>query len=387
VNEPPRLFRPLTLRGLTLPNRIAVSPMCQYSAVDGVPQDWHAQHLGGFAASGPGLVMVEATSVESIGRITPGCTGLYSDACEREFGRLVQLVNGIGLSRIGIQLAHAGRKGSAAPPWLGGKPLPRDDPRAWQTISASNAPFGPDWPAPKAADSEDLERLRRSFVEATKRALRVGFDLVEIHCAHGYLLHQFLSPLANRRSDGYGGPLDNRMRFPLEIVRAVRQAWPAHKPLGVRISATDWVEGGFDPDEAVRFVAAAKAEGVDYVCVSSGGMSPEGVPPAIAPGYQVHFAQRVRSETGLTTEAVGMIIDPHQAEAVIAEGKADFVALARAFLDDPRWVWRAADALGVSSLAPCPPQYRRARPPAWPGAALRPVAQQGVQDAVAVAVR
>jgi 2,4-dienoyl-CoA reductase-like NADH-dependent reductase (Old Yellow Enzyme family) len=371
LTQPPHLFRPLALRGLTLANRIVVSPMCQYSAVDGEPQDWHLQHLGGFAASGPGLIMVEATGVEPTGRITPRCTGLYSDACEHAFGRIVRLVRGTGLAKIGIQLAHAGRKGSTAPPWLGGKPLPIDDAQAWRTVSPSAVPFAPDWPAPKAADDDDLARLRRSFVDAAERALRAGFDLVELHCAHGYLLHQFLSPLANQRIDGYGGSLDNRMRLPIEIIRVVRSVWPQEKPLGVRISATDWVEGGFNPDEAVRFVAAAKAEGIDYVCVSSGGMVPHGVPPAITPGYQVHLAEKVRRETGVVTRAVGLIADPHQAESILAEGKADMVALARAFLDDPRWAWRAADALGEPSLAYCPPQYKRARPDLWPGAAMK----------------
>jgi 2,4-dienoyl-CoA reductase-like NADH-dependent reductase (Old Yellow Enzyme family) len=367
----PHLFRPLALRGLTLSNRIVVSPMCQYSAIDGVPQDWHIQHLGAFAASGPGLVMVEATGVEAIGRITPRCTGLYSDAAEREFARIVRLVKGIGPAKIGVQLAHAGRKASVAPPWLGGKPLAVDE--AWRTLGPSAVPFAPDWPAPKAADESDLTRLNRSFVEATERALRAGFDLVEIHCAHGYLLHQFLSPIANRRSGAYGGSLANRMRLPLEIIAAVRAAWPQDKPLGMRISATDWVDGGFDPDEASRFVAAAKIAGVDYVCVSSGGMTPQGVPPAIAPNYQVPFAEKIRLETGVITRAVGMIVDPRQAETILAEGKADMVALARAFLDDPRWAWRAADALGDDSLATCPPQYLRARPGLWPGAKMRPL--------------
>ncbi len=377
MTELPHLFRPIGLRGLTLPNRIVVSPMCQYSAIEGVPQDWHLQHIGCFAASGPALVMVEATGVEPIGRISPRCTGLYSDDCERAFAHVVRIVKGIGLAKVGIQLGHAGRKASTAPPAEGGKPLPADDPQAWRTLGPSAIPFAPDWPAPKAADRDDLARLRRAFVEAAERALRVGFDLVELHCAHGYLLHQFLSPLANQRTDEYGGSLENRMRFPLEIACAVRQAWPSDRPLGMRISATDWAEGGFSPDEAVRFVAAAKAEGVDCVCVSSGGMTPHGLPPmaggAPALGYQAGLAEKVRRETGMVTRAVGLIVDPHQAEAIIANGQADLVALARAFLDDPRWAWHAADALGVSAAAPCPAQYRRARPDAWPGAALRPL--------------
>jgi 2,4-dienoyl-CoA reductase-like NADH-dependent reductase (Old Yellow Enzyme family) len=219
----------------------------------------------------------------------------------------------------------------------------------------------PDWPAPRAADRSDLERIRHAFVQAAGRALRAGFDLVEAHCAHGYLLHEFLSPLSNRRTDDYGGSLDNRMRFPLDVLRALRAAWPSDKPLGMRISGSDWIPGGFDPDEAVRFVAAAKAEGVDYVCVSSGGAAPESAPPG-GPAAQIGLAEKVRAETGMVTRAVGGITEAHQAEAILAKGQADFVALARAFLNDPRWVWHAADALGMPTLALVPPQYARAHP-------------------------
>ncbi len=365
--NPPNLFRPLGLRDLTLHNRVVVAPMCQYSAIDGVPQAWHLQHLGSFAVSGPGLVVVEATGVEAIGRITPGCTGLYSDACEAAFARTVDLVKQVGQAKIGIQLAHAGRKASTAVPWRGGKPLAADDPQAWRTLGPSDVGFA-DWPTPKAADMADLARVREAFVQATHRAVRAGFDLVELHCAHGYLLHEFLSPLANRREDAYGGTLENRMRFPLEVLQAVRAAWPQNRPLGMRISATDWAEGGFTLDEAVSFVAAAQAHGLDFVCVSSGGMVPHGVPSSVQQGYQVPLAERIRRETGMLTRAVGMIVDPHFAEALLAEGKADMVALARGFLDDPRWVWHAADRLGVPEAALVPPQYARARPGTWPGA-------------------
>jgi len=359
--EPPHLFRPLALRGLTLPNRIAVSPMCQYSAVDGVPQDWHLRHLGSLAASGPGLVRVEATGVEPIGRITPLCTGLYSDACEREFAHVVRIVKGIGVAKVGIQLAHAGRKASTAAPWAGGKPLPTTDRQAWRTVGPSAIPFAPDWPAPKAADHADLARLRQAFVKAAERALRAGFDLVEVHCAHGYLLHQFLSPLANQRADEHGDSRDNRMCFPLEVLRDVRGAWPHDRPRGMRVNATDWIEGGVSPDEVVRFVAAAKAIGVDYVCVSSGGVTPRSAPPTggLVPGYQAPLAEKERRETGMVTRAVGLIVDPHQAEAIVANGQADLVALARGFLDDPRWAWHAADALGAPVAAAYPPQYRQ----------------------------
>lgn len=360
------LFEPITLRGLTLANRIAVSPMCQYSAVDGVPQGWHIAHLGSMASSGPGLLVVEATGVEAIGRITPGCTGLYSDQSEKAFADTIRIVKSVLPVAVGVQLAHAGRKASTAVPWKGGSALKPAD-GAWETVSASAIPFS-DWHTPRAATRADMDRIVAAFAAAAGRALRAGFDLVEVHSAHGYLLHQFLSPLSNHRTDEYGGSLENRMRFPLEVIRAVRAAWPANKPLGMRISATDWAEGGWDIDEAVRYVAAAKAAGVDYCCVSTGGLIHTQKIPA-GPGFQVPFAERIRRETGIVTRAVGMIVEPHQANAIIASGKADQVALARAFLDDPHWVWHAADALGAT--AACPPQYLRARPTTWPGAQLR----------------
>ena len=259
------LFEPIKMRGLTLANRIAVSPMCQYSAVDGVPQDWHTVHLGSMASSGPGLLMVEATGVEAIGRITPGCTGIYSDACEAAFAGVLKAVRNTLPVPIGIQLAHAGRKASTSRPWEGGVALMPDE-GAWETVSASAIPFS-NWHTPRAATQVDIDRITAAFVAATRRALRAGFDLIELHSAHGYLMHQFLSPLSNHRTDQYGGSLENRMRFPLNTIRAVRAVWPADKPMGIRISATDWAEGGWDIDEAVRFVAAAKAEGVDYCCV------------------------------------------------------------------------------------------------------------------------
>ena len=360
------LFEPIKMRGLTLANRIAVSPMCQYSAVDGVPQDWHTVHLGSMASSGPGLLMVEATGVEAIGRITPGCTGIYSDACEAAFAGVLKAVRNTLPVPIGIQLAHAGRKASTSRPWEGGVALMPDE-GAWETVSASAIPFS-NWHTPRAATQVDIDRITAAFVAATRRALRAGFDLIELHSAHGYLMHQFLSPLSNHRTDQYGGSLENRMRFPLNTIRAVRAVWPADKPMGIRISATDWAEGGWDIDEAVRFVAAAKAEGVDYCCVSTGGLIHTQKIP-VGPGFQVPFAERIRRETGIVTRAVGMIVEPRQANGIVASGKADMVALARAFLDDPRWVWHAADELGATVA--CPPQYARARPATWPGAKMR----------------
>ncbi|MTJ81915.1 MAG: NADH:flavin oxidoreductase/NADH oxidase [Telmatospirillum sp.] len=358
------LFEPLTVRDVTFANRIAVAPMCQYSAVDGVAQDWHLQHYGSLVASGPGLVVVEATAVAPEGRITPGCLGIYSDAAVAALAHLVATIKRFGKARIALQIGHAGRKASARRPWEGGTALPVSE-GGWATIAPSALPFGPGWPVPAEVGAYDVDRLRHAFADAAIRADGAGFDALEIHAAHGYLLHQFLSPVTNHRGDVYGGPLDARMRFPLEVVRSVRRVWPAGKPLGIRISATDWLPDGFSPDEAVAFVAACKGEGVDYVCVSSGGISGD-VRIPVAPGYQVDLAARIRHEAGILTRAVGLIADPRQAEQVLATGQADMVALGRAFLDDPRWVWRAARVLGA--VPAYPPQYVRVRPDLWPGA-------------------
>ena len=362
-----RLFQPLTIRGLELANRIVVAPMCQYSAVDGVAGDWHLQHYGALVASGPGQVVLEATAVEPAGRITPWDLGLYSDAAEQGLAHLIKTIRPFGKARITVQIAHAGRKGSAQRPWEGGGPLSAAD-GGWPTISASPIPFAETWPAPAEIGPYDIDRLRQAFADAAVRAERAGADMVEVHSAHGYLLHQFLSPLSNRRDDVYGGSLENRMRFPLAIIRSVRRALPSGKPLGIRVSATDWVEGGFTPEEAVEYLIACKSEGVDYVCVSSGGVVDTKIP--LRPGYQVDLAWRIRRETGLLTRAVGLITDPDQAEAVLVNGRADQIALGRAFLDDPRWVWRAAEALGVP--APYPPQYMRAMPKVLSGSKTRP---------------
>ncbi|CAA7625133.1 NADPH dehydrogenase [Candidatus Terasakiella magnetica] len=367
----PLLFQPLALRSVTLPNRVSVAPMCQYSAKDGIAQDWHLQHYGALAASGPGLVVMEATGVSPEGRISPHCLGLYNDATEAALTRLVKALKSFGGGgAIATQLAHAGRKGGAATPWEGGK-FSKD---GWPTISASNIPFDTDWPAPAAASTEDLARLKACFVEAARRSLRVGFDLIELHSAHGYLLHQFLSPLSNRRNDGYGGSLDNRMRFPLEVVEAVRAAWPADKPMGIRISTSDWAEGGWTVDESVIYAKAFAAAGIDYVCVSSGGLVPYAKIP-FAAGYQIPFARRVREACGIPTRAVGLIASPQQAEATLAEGSADMIAVGRGFLDNPRWVWHAAEALGADMSYP--PQYLAVRGKIWPGAAIaRPQAAE-----------
>ena len=367
MSETVRLFQPLTIRDLTFTNRVAVAPMCQYSAKDGVAQDWHLQHYGSMAASGPGLIVMEATGVSPDGRISPGCLGLYNDHCEAGLARLVASVKSFGHSKIAVQLGHAGRKASSHLPWGGRGAVPPAQ-GGWPLIAPSALAFDDSFPVPAEIGAYDFDRVRLAFADAAIRANRAGVDVVEIHSAHGYLLHQFLSPLTNKRGDAYGGKLDGRMRFPLEVVRAVRRVWPLGKPLGIRISATDWVDGGFTPDEAVVYLNTCKAEGVDYVCVSSGGLVPDAKIPT-GPGYQVHLAAKIKAETGLITRAVGMIADPHQAEAILAKGQADVIAIGRAFLDDPRWCWRAAEALGAEP--PIPPQYLRAGPKLWPGAELK----------------
>jgi 2,4-dienoyl-CoA reductase-like NADH-dependent reductase (Old Yellow Enzyme family) len=352
------LFSPLSLRELTLHNRIVIAPMCQYSAIEGCVTDWHLIHLGSLSHSGAGLLIVEATAVSPEGRITPGCAGLWNDENETGFARVLAAVRQHSSMPVGIQLAHAGRKASCAVPWEGGRQLNAAS-GGWTTLAPSPLKFDADDTLPTALQAADLDRMREAFVEATRRADRLGFDLVEVHAAHGYLLHQFLSPLSNQRTDAYGGSLDNRLRFPLEVFDAMRAVWPANKPMGVRVSATDWVEGGWDCDQTVQFAHQLKSRGCDYIHVSSGGLSP--LQNIMAePGFQVPFARRIKSETGLTTIAVGLITEPRQAEAIIADGSADLVALARGMLYDPRWPWHAAAELGAQ--VPAPAQYWRAAP-------------------------
>lgn len=358
------LFSSIRLAELELANRIAVSPMCQYSADDGVASEWHVNHLGMLAGSGAALLVVEATGVERRGRITHGCLGLYSDDCEAALARLVSHCRRYGTARLGIQLAHAGRKASAAAPWDGGHPLrPAEDP--WETIAPSALAFGPDWHVPREMTSADLERVRQAFADAAQRAVRAGIDAIELHGAHGYLLHSFLSPISNRRSDAYGGSPAARMRYPLEVAQAVRAAVPRRLPLGVRITGSDWMDGGLTPDDAVAFARALEGIGFDFVCVSSGGISAE-TRPAAAPGVNVAFAERVKREAGIATRVVGLIATPRQAEAIIAGGKADMVALGRAMLDNPHWAWQAARSLGAEVARPR--QYLRAAPRMWAGA-------------------
>jgi 2,4-dienoyl-CoA reductase-like NADH-dependent reductase (Old Yellow Enzyme family) len=361
------LFSPIRLAELELPNRIVVSPMCQYSADDGVASDWHITHLGMLSSSGAALVVLEATGTERRGRITHGCLGLYSDDCEAALARVVAHCRRYGAAKLGIQLAHAGRKASARRPWEGSQPLSAAE-DAWETIAPSAIPFGPDWPVPRAMTTADMERVRDGFVAAAKRAVRAGIDSIELHGAHGYLLHSFVSPLSNRREDEYGGSLTARMRYPLEIARAVRAAIPKTMPLGARITGNDWAEGGLTPDDAVAFAQALKTAGLDFVCISSGGISADTRPTLVA-NTNVQFAERVKREAGIATRTVGLIATARQAEAVVSEGKADMVALARAMLDDPHWGWHAAQALGADVVRPR--QYQRAAPKVWAGASFR----------------
>jgi 2,4-dienoyl-CoA reductase-like NADH-dependent reductase (Old Yellow Enzyme family) len=339
------LFSPITLGALEIPNRMAVAPMCQYSADDGSASDWHLQQWMTYAMSGAGMVTIEMTDVERRGRISHGCMGLYSEANEAAAKRTLDAAKRVAApgTKFGVQLAHAGRKASCQRPWEGGGPLKAgEDP--WQTVSASAIPFDTGWHTPHALTEAEIEALVAHFAAAAKRAVRAGFDFIELHSAHGYLLHQFISPLSNRREDAYGGSLENRLRFPLAVAKAVTEAAPGLM-IGARISVTDWVDGGLTVEEGVAVAKAYKAAGLAYICCSSGGNSPLQKIPT-GPGYQVHLAEAVRKAAGIPVRAVGMIDEPLQANQIVANGRADMVALARAILADPRWPWRAAAILG-----------------------------------------
>ena len=348
-----QLFTPVDFRGVTLPNRIVVSPMCQYAAVDGSAQPWHQVHYGMLAMSGAGLLCLEATHVEREGRISQGCLGLYSDENEAALKPIVEWVRAwMPTVKLGVQLAHAGRKASAQRPWKGGGPLRQADAPdlPWTTYSASALPYDPaaKWHTPVALDEVGLKRVKAAFVDAVERNARLGFDVIEVHGAHGYCLHQFLSPLSNTRTDAYGGTMEKRRRFPLEVFEACRKAWPADKPMGMRLSATDWVDGGLTIEDTVETAKQLKALGCDFIDASSGGNSPA-QKIAIGPGYQVPFAARIRKEAGIKTWAVGIITEPEQADGIIAAGEADCTVHARSFLVDPRWGWNAARTLGVET--------------------------------------
>jgi 2,4-dienoyl-CoA reductase-like NADH-dependent reductase (Old Yellow Enzyme family) len=352
------LFSPIRLRDLKLPNRIMVAPMCQYSAVNGEANDWHFTHINALTLSGAAMFCIEATHVEAIGRITRGCLGLWNDATEAALKPIITSVRKHSKTAIAMQLAHAGRKGSSHVPWDGGQQIPIQQ-GGWQTEGPSAVPHKEGEQAPLALDATGLARVRAAFVAAARRAERLGLDALEVHSAHGYLLHQFLSPISNKRTDRYGGSLQNRMRYPLEVFDAIREVFPATKPVGIKLSATDWVEGGWDLPQTIEYVKELKRRGVDWIDASSGGVSPLQKIP-LAPGYQVPFAQAIKEATGVTTMAVGLITEAKQAEDIVASGKADMVALARGMLYDPRWGWHAAAELGGQVEAP--PQYWRSQP-------------------------
>jgi 2,4-dienoyl-CoA reductase-like NADH-dependent reductase (Old Yellow Enzyme family) len=355
----PHLFDPVTIGGLSLSNRIVIAPMCQYSAANGNASDWHMIHLGHLALSGAAMLILEATAVSPEGRISPGDLGLYSDENEAALARVLHAIRAYSPIAVAIQLGHAGRKGSSQAPWDGGAQIPSNAPDGWRTLAPSAVPHSPEEEAPIALDRAGLDKVRDDFVAAARRAADLGIDGIEIHGAHGYLLHQFLSPIANRRDDEYGGSLENRMRFPLEVFDAVRAVFPAQRPVWMRISATDWVPGGWDIEGTVALSQALKARGCAAVHVTTGGVSPQQA-IKIGPGYQVPYAQKVKAEVGLPTLAVGLITEPEQAEAIVANGEADAVSLARAMLYDPRWPWHAAAALGAHVHAP--KQYWRSQP-------------------------
>jgi len=352
------LFSPIKLRGLALANRIMVAPMCQYSAENGEANDWHFTHINTLALSGAAMFCIEATHVEAIGRITPGCLGLWNDATEAALKPILASMRRHSKIAVAMQLAHAGRKGSSHRPWEGGQLIPVAE-GGWQTVGPSAVPHKEGEAPPLALDAAGLARIRDAFVAAARRAERLGIDALELHGAHGYLLHQFLSPISNKRTDQYGGSLQNRMRYPLEVFDAIRAVFPADKPIGVKVSASDWVEGGWDLPQTIEFVKELKQRGVDWIDASSGGVSPLQKIP-LSPGYQVPFAQAIREATSVTTMAVGLITEAKQAEEIVASGKADMVALARGMLYDPRWGWHAAAELGGQVEAP--PQYWRSQP-------------------------
>ena len=354
---PPPAFAPYTLRSLRLHNRVVVSPMCQYSATEGVPDDWHLVHLGARATGGAALVFTEMTNVSPEGRITPGCTGIWNEAQMLAWRRIVEFVHRNTAAKIGLQLAHAGRKGSCSRPWEGDRPLERG---GWQTLGPSALPFSPGRPVPKAMDRGDMDLVREQFVRGARLCEQAGFDTIELHMAHGYLLSSFLSPLSNLRTDDYGGTLGNRARFPLEVFRAVRAVWPASKPLVVRVSATDWLgDRGFTPDEAVQFARWLLDDGCDLLDVSTAGNSPESK-PEYGRMYQVPFAERIKYEVGIPVMTVGGIAGIDHANTVIGAGRADLCAIARAHLADPYLTLRAAKEYGVRDF-PWPPQYLAAK--------------------------
>lgn len=359
VRDPrPVLFRPIEFRGVTSRNRIALSPMCQYSAEDGMPNDWHVQHLGARAAGGAGIIITEATHVAAHARITPGCLGIWSDAHVPALARLTAVIARMGAVP-GIQLAHAGRKASVSVPWEGTKPIPPTEPSGWVPVGPTDEPFGPGHTAPVPLDASGIAAAVESFAAAARRAREAGFKIAEIHGAHGYLIHSFLSPLSNTRVDGYGGDLRARARFLMEVIDAVRREWPDDLPLFVRLSCADHLPGGLTIEDTVTVARWLKARGdVDLIDCSSGGVNPESRPPSAHPGYQVPYAEAVRAGAGIASGAVGLIGSADQAAEIVANGRADIVLIGRAMLADPAWPLRAAKALGAK--VDWPVQYERA---------------------------
>jgi 2,4-dienoyl-CoA reductase-like NADH-dependent reductase (Old Yellow Enzyme family) len=355
----PVLFSPFSVHNLELANRIVIAPMCQYSAVDGCMTDWHLIHLGQLALSGAALLTIEATAVVPEGRITFADVGLYDDASEAAMARTLESIRKWSDMPIAVQLAHAGRKASTEVPWRGGGQFSPTDPNGWQTEAPSSVAFNPNYVPPTALGRDGMKRVRDAFAAAARRAAKIGIDAVQIHGAHGYLLHQFLSPLSNQRTDEYGGSLENRARFPLEVLDAVRDAFPSDRPVTMRVSATDWVEGGLEISESVEFARMLEARGCDAIHVSSGGLHPSQAIP-ISPSYQVPLARAIKSAVKMPVIAVGLITEPTQAEAIVATGDADLIALARAVLYDPRWPWHAAAELGGQVKAAN--QYLRCQP-------------------------
>ncbi|RJL04752.1 NADH:flavin oxidoreductase/NADH oxidase [Paracoccus siganidrum] len=354
-----KLFIPIASGSLSMPNRVVIAPMCQYSAEEGRMTDWHMIHLGQLALSGAGLLTIEATAVSPEGRITYADTGLWDDATEAAMVPVMQAIRRWSDIPVAIQLAHAGRKASTEKPWLGGAQIPPGQPNGWQTVAPSALPFAAGENAPEALDRVGMERIRDAFAEAARRSLRLGFDAIQIHAAHGYLLHEFLSPLSNRREDAWGGSLENRMRFPLEVFEAIKAVVPGDYPVSVRVSGTDWVDGGWDIGQTVALAQELQARGCAAIHVSSGGLDPRQQIP-VAPGYQVPLARAVKAAVDMPVVAVGLITDYDHAEAIVATGDADMVALARGILYDPRWPWHAAAHLGAQVHAA--PQYLRCQP-------------------------
>jgi 2,4-dienoyl-CoA reductase-like NADH-dependent reductase (Old Yellow Enzyme family) len=357
-----KLFEPLNIGALSLPNRIVIAPMCQYSAEDGAATDWHMIHLGALSLSGAGLLIIEATAISPEARITHGDLGLYTDEDERALARVIQAIRTYSAIPVAIQLAHAGRKASCAVPWAGGAQIAPTAPNGWQTQAPSAIPHTASENPPTELDIEGLSTILKNFSATAKRAEKLGIQGIEIHAAHGYLLHEFLSPLSNHRTDQYGGSLENRLRFPLEVFATIRGAIPKSIPVWVRVSASDWVEGGWDIEQTIAFAKALEAAGCAAIHVSSGGLSPAQKIP-LTEGYQIPFAARLKDEVSIPIIAVGLITEPDHAESIIEKTQADAVAIARAILYDPHWPWHAAAQLGAQVVAP--PQYLRSQPRAY----------------------